>query len=821
MKIFTCLLLIFPSMVFAQIAFGNEKILLDNTHYNANVVLNLLVDMDDDGDNDLITASDGDSDVLMYENINGDLLYNPRILISDNVQVPGDINASDIDNDGLKDIIVTSKIGNKIIWFKNLGSNTFSEELELMGNFNRPKKIISLDIDSDGDNDFLVNSSQDDNVFLLKNDGAGNFTSPEVVISISDNGNYLAARDLNNDGQMDVIASNWSGAFYWAENLGNGTLSGEQIIGYGDDMEFYDINNDSFLDAIGVDQYDNEVYYYLNQGGNSFGNRITITFTNEDEPSELEISDMDNDGIGDIVVTLQNDSNEDSIGWFKNMGDETFGGLNIISTNIQNPKALIVSDIDGDSKQDVICGARIVSTASKLSYFKNIDSSNFKEIPINFSFGAVYCVRAADINNDGQKDIISGFSKIVWNENHGNNNFSAPRLLSDPYPFEFGFTYDMEILDIDNDNDLDIIALIQNQIQIYENLGNGDFTLQSSISFSHNSENSREIELGDLDGDGLFDIAIPLNFSGINNKAGWFRNLGNNIFSAFIPLNFTGQYNYKPYDLKIGDIDNDGDNDIVTSSPEYGRINFLTNDGSGNFTLTTTSQFIATNQLLLDDVDNDGDLDIITYGYDEWGIYMKKNTNGIFGTTINIDDFQIADDIFLEDIDNDGLKDVIGSSQIHTQNEDENLIFCYLNNGNTFGSKIIIDSKDAESNFPKYLYVSDINNDNKKDIIVGNYWENRLSYYLNASILSIDDNNSTYDKPNLFYPNPVTNTLNWNIPNSNNLFDLDILNELGASIYSVKDHQGSSISLSFLNSGMYFIRLSSNNQSIVKKIIKN
>ncbi|MRT17125.1 T9SS type A sorting domain-containing protein [Vitellibacter sp. q18] len=59
------------------------------------------------------------------------------------------------------------------------------------------------------------------------------------------------------------------------------------------------------------------------------------------------------------------------------------------------------------------------------------------------------------------------------------------------------------------------------------------------------------------------------------------------------------------------------------------------------------------------------------------------------------------------------------------------------------------------------------------------------------------------------------------MPNSNNLFDLDILNELGASIYSVKDHQGSSISLSFLNSGMYFIRLSSNNQTIVKKIIKN
>ena len=814
MKKLTYILILFPSLIFSQLSFEEEKILIDDTHYNSKVIAIAVEDMDNDGDKDVIAASIDDSQVLMYENIDGDLLYNPRILISENVQVPSDLIASDLDNDGLKDIIVTSKIGNKIIWFKNLNGNTFSDEIVLLDNINRPKKIVSVDIDNDGDNDLLFNSSTDDNVFLLRNDGFGNFSNPEVVVSINNNGEVLKAIDLNNDGLLDIVSSNWSGAFYWSRNLGDGLFAEKQLFGYGDDLEFYDINNDNYLDAIGVDEYDNKVFYYLNQGGNSFGNRISISTAYED-PLEVEVADMDNDGISDIVVVFSNDVHNGSLGWFKNMGNETFGTLNIISTDVKFPRILRVADIDGDGKQDVLF--RDENLFYKFSWYKNIDGFNFKENVINFNLLSISCVRVADLNNDGKKDIITGYKKITWNENHGNNSFSAPKIISNSDHSDHPFTYDMEIIDIDNDNDLDIIALIYGQIDIYNNNGNGEFTLQHSIMLP-NSHLGQKIEVGDLDGDGLSDIAITFS-SSANNKMGWYRNLGNNTFDALVPLNFPGEYNYRPFDLKIGDIDNDGDNDIVTSSPEFARINFLENDGSGNFTLTTTTQFIATNQLLLNDIDNDGYLDIVTAGYNEWGIYLKKNNDGVFGPTVIIDDIQIADDIFLEDINNDGLKDVIGTSAIYEQNE--NLIFCYLNNGNAFGQKIIIDSKDYESNSPKYLYVADINNDNKNDILSGQYYqEQRLSYYINKSILTIEDTDLLNDKNNVFYPNPVANFLNWNIPNSNNLYDIDIYNTQGGSIYSVQKYEGNNISLSFLNSGMYFIRLSSNSQSIVQKIIK-
>lgn len=815
MKKFTYLLILFPTLIFSQIAFDGEKILFDESHYNSKIVATVIKDIDNDGDKDVIAASYNDNSVLMYENINGDLLHNPRILITSNAERPGDLKVSDLDNDGLEDIIVTSNRGNKIIWFKNLGANTFSQEIILIDNFNRPKKIVCIDIDNDGDNDVVFNSSQDDNVFLLKNDGNGNFANLQVVMTINDDGEVLDAVDIDNDGLFDIVASNWSDEFYWVKNLGNGLFAGEQLVGYGSDLEFFDLNNDNFLDAIAVDDYNDTVHYYLNQGGGSFGNSNTISIV-YDWPTELEIADMDNDGIPDIVVTFN--YNNGRIGWFKNNGNETFGNLNVITTNVKSPRVLRLGDIDDDGRNDVIF--RDDNLSYKFSWYKNIDGFNFEENVINFYLQTIRCVRVADINNDGKNDIIVGQNKITWCENYGNNTFSAPRLLSHSNPVENSpATYDIEILDIDNDNDLDIIALIEKQIDIYENLGNGKFKLQLSIPFSHHTERGREIEIGDLDGDGIFDIAVTLIYSGIDNKMGWFKNLGNNTFTPFIPLNFTGQYDFRPFDLKLGDIDNDGDIDIVTSTPDDARTNTLKNDGAGNFTLSTPNRFVATRKLILDDVDNDGDPDIITSGYGDWGIYRQTNTNGFFGATINIDDLQRADDIFFEDINNDGLKDVIGSSANYSSSE--NLIFYYLNNGSSFGPKTIIDSKNYDYTSPKYLYVSDINNDNKKDVIVGQYWPNqRLIYYSNESILGIDNNHVAVNKENIFYPNPVTNILNWKIPNPENFYDIDILNTRGAIIFSATDYEGSSLSLSFLNAGMYFIRLSSNSQSLVKRIVK-
>ena len=392
MKKITYLLILFPTLIFSQIAFDEEKILIDDSHYNAKVIATVIEDMDNDGDKDVIAASYDDDSVLMYENINGDLLHNPRILITSNSERPRDLKVSDLDNDGLKDIIVTSQVGNRIIWFKNLGANTFSEEIVLIDNFYRPKKLVCVDIDNDGDTDVLVNSSQDDNVFLLRNDGNGNFSNTEVVVIVDDDGEVLDAVDINNDGLLDIVASNWSDAFYWARNLGNGEFDEKELLGYGNDLEFYDINDDNYLDAIGVDDYDNEVYYYLNQGGNLFGNRISISNAYE-EPYELEIADMDNDGTSDIVVVFSNDIYNGSIGWFKNNGDETFGELNIISTDVKFPRILKIADIDSDGKQDVIF--RDENLYYKFSWYKNIDGYNFEENVINFNLSGVRCVRVA------------------------------------------------------------------------------------------------------------------------------------------------------------------------------------------------------------------------------------------------------------------------------------------------------------------------------------------------------------------------------------------------------------------------------------------
>ena len=59
-----------------------------------------------------------------------------------------------------------------------------------------------------------------------------------------------------------------------------------------------------------------------------------------------------------------------------------------------------------------------------IDFIVKIDVLFFYNFPAN-------TVRVADLDNDGNNDIISGFNCIFWNKNYGNEEFSAHYLLSD------------------------------------------------------------------------------------------------------------------------------------------------------------------------------------------------------------------------------------------------------------------------------------------------------------------------------------------------------------------------------------------------------
>ncbi len=176
--------------------------------------------------------------------------------------------------------------------------------------------------------------------------------------------------------------------------------------------------------------------------------------------------------------------------------------------------------------------------------------------------------------------------------------------------------------DYDNDGDLDMLtqgmdlADWMDKTQAYRNDGNGNFTLLNLVlpGFFNGTCN-----WADYDSDGDLDIIIsgsPVDTYLPHNVI--FRNDGNDVF---VDINLQGTSSSKSHCV---DIDNDGDIDIAVIS---GGVNFLLNDGNGNFEYYFSGIYIPAQRFVFPDVDSDGDADVFVFMQTDYSVNTKLFIN--------------------------------------------------------------------------------------------------------------------------------------------------------------------------------------------------
>ncbi len=343
--------------------------------------------------------------------------------------------------------------------------------------------------------------------------------------------------------------------------------------------------------------------------------------------------------------------------------------------------AVVLGDIDNDSDVDmIISGTDGTTYTSKI--YQNNGSGSFTEIHAGslqaVSRGALVL---GDIDNDGDLDLIlSGsrfddiwyyFSIIYQNDGAGSFTEINPATLIGVGECA------LSLGDIDEDGDPDLILSGYNgllPVRIYENNGTGSFAIVDNLAWSYRASSS----LGDIDNDGDLDLILTGCVNGPDQFTKIYQNDGTGSFVEINPGTLTG---VSSGSTAFGDLDDDGDLDmILTGRYSDGPVSHYVaeiyeNDGSGSFTEINAGTLTGVNSssVALGDIDNDGDLDLVLTGYSSGSAYNSKiyrnNGSGAFteigaGTLTEVAKGSIA----FGDIDGDGDLDLIhtgaGSSRV-------------------------------------------------------------------------------------------------------------------------------------------------------------
>ncbi|MBK7426328.1 MAG: VCBS repeat-containing protein [Saprospiraceae bacterium] len=631
---------------------------------------------------------------------------------------------ADINGDGDTDLLVAHHTS--LIWYKNLGSGIYSNDQELII-ADMPNSFGFLggqfqDIDADAEPDLIFDR------YWRKGLGNGEFAAQTSILSNS----LSALCDVDSDGMPDALIRD-NDKIYWQRNLGSGSFSPAQVLGLANASDIYnfhvDFNSDGKQDFIA--RYSDACFWYKNLGNNQFE---VIQFL-DSIPLSITVGNINNNGKPDLIAGVGG-----QIAWYE---FETSGQHKL--KQVLNPYRsgeTSLGDLDADGDIDLFVGSVGTTSSHRARYFAfDAVSGQFDPVAKNHNFYILdhpYS-EILDLNEDGNPDVLigSGTGQFGWLKNLAPGSFSSVNNLNK----KLDLPQEIEIADLENDGDMDIFTVGF----VLENLGNAQYAEKRPASPGTGSRSF----YGDLDGDGIKDLSLPL-----GDHISWQKGLGNGQFGG---AQILAGLVTSCKQVGGGDLDRDGDIDLFaangTETVEVNaRFYWFENDGSGNFTehlLATGIQFCS--GLFTLDVNDDGLLDmaLLFFNGDSPRLYRNLGggnfapPSGLFPggtpspTRVNQD--------LLTDLDGDGKLDYVYCTRDYTQTQ----VAWYQNLGSSgFGpERILVNLNHPGYSVPRFC-VFDANLDGRTDVVVCDNHNNRFLLIQGLGNSNFSSASTMYDEPN-------------------------------------------------------------------------
>ena len=338
-------------------------------------------DLDGDGDLDLTATSFNLDEVYWFRNLDGLGTFSSPILVSDEFNGPTDIITVDLDGDGDLDIVVNSDVDDILSWFENTdGQGTFGSQQIITANFTNGRSVIAGDIDGDGDLDLASASRNNTTIVWFENlDGLGDFNSGVIVENSGDGIEEIRFFDVDNDGDLDILAAIFNlDTVAWFENQdGLGDYGPRQVISSNLDailaIDATDIDNDGDQDLVAIagDLTDGGLYWFENLDGGGTFNTGTIIDQPTVSARSVIATDIDGDGDMDVIAPILFD---DILVWYENqtvlsVEEQQLVDINVFPNPVRDFLRLEFSqDIIIDSiKMHDILGREVLSISQNIS----------------------------------------------------------------------------------------------------------------------------------------------------------------------------------------------------------------------------------------------------------------------------------------------------------------------------------------------------------------------------------------------------------------------------------------------------------------------